>query len=93
MRYQYVLLASYLLRPLTRRTLSVSKLIIGANMAIPASCFCLALRLEGIASVRSVKRTHSDKRRKMLSDIAICVGLPLIQMSLRMFIPVDATTS
>ncbi|RPD76936.1 STE3-domain-containing protein [Lentinus tigrinus ALCF2SS1-7] len=60
----------------------ISKLVIGANMAIPASCFCLALRLEGIASVRSVKRTHSDKRRKMLSDIAICVGLPLIQMAL-----------
>nr|AYF56467.1 pheromone receptor [Coriolopsis trogii] len=60
----------------------ISKLVIGANMAIPASCFCLSLRLEGIAAVRSAKISHSDKRRKMLADIAVCVGLPVIQMAL-----------
>ena len=52
-------------------------------MAIPAACFCLALRLEGIAAVRSVKTSHTSKRQRMLVDIAICVGLPTIQMALR----------
>ncbi|KAI1782021.1 putative fungal pheromone GPCR, STE3-type [Ganoderma leucocontextum] len=61
---------------------SVSKLVIGANMAIPAACFCLALRLEGIAAIRSVKTSHTSKRRNMLVDIAICVGLPMIEMGL-----------
>ncbi|KAM5538797.1 hypothetical protein V8D89_007519 [Ganoderma adspersum] len=61
---------------------TISKLVIGANMAIPAACFCLALRLEGIAAVRSVKTSHTNKRRKMLVDIAICVGLPMIEMGL-----------
>ena len=62
---------------------SVSKLVIGANMAIPSACFCLSLRLEGIAAVRSVKTSHNSKQRKMLVDVAICVGLPIIQMALR----------
>lgn len=71
---------------------TVSKLVIGANMAIPAACFCLAMRLEGIAAVRSVKTTSDDKRRKLLVDLAICVGAPIVQMALRECFS-DAATS
>ncbi|KAI0350982.1 fungal pheromone STE3G-protein-coupled receptor [Trametes cingulata] len=60
----------------------VSKLVIGANMALPAACFCLAMRLEGIAAVRQVKRSYSDNRRRAFVDLAICVGIPLIYMAL-----------
>ncbi|KAI0651373.1 GPCR fungal pheromone mating factor [Trametes meyenii] len=60
----------------------ISKLVIGANMAIPAACFCLAMRLEGIAAVRNVKTNFTDKRRKTIVDLAICVGAPMIQMAL-----------
>ncbi|KAI0752092.1 pheromone A receptor-domain-containing protein [Fomes fomentarius] len=74
-----------IIRPLVltpSSNLTVSKLVIGGNMAIPVSCFCLALRLEGIAAVRHVKTSHSDRRRKMLTDLALCVGLPVIEMAL-----------
>ncbi|KAH9887049.1 GPCR fungal pheromone mating factor [Cubamyces lactineus] len=60
----------------------ISKLVVGANMAIPAACFCLAMRLEGIAAVRNVKTTFGDKRKKSLIDLAICLGAPAIQMAL-----------
>lgn len=62
---------------------SVSKLVIGANMALPAACFCLAMRLEGIAAVRHAKTSHSDKRRRLLVDIAICFFVPCVYMALR----------
>ncbi|TBU29733.1 pheromone A receptor-domain-containing protein [Dichomitus squalens] len=60
----------------------VSKLVIGANMALPAACFCLAMRLEGIAAVRHAKSSSSDKRRRMLVDTAICFGIPVVYMAL-----------
>ncbi|PIL26111.1 hypothetical protein GSI_11865 [Ganoderma sinense ZZ0214-1] len=60
----------------------VSKLVIGANMALPAACFCLAMRLEGVAAVRHAKTTYPDKRRRMVVDVAICVGTPCIYMAL-----------
>ena len=62
---------------------AVSKLVIGANMALPAACFCLAMRLEGIAAVRHAKSSHSDKRRRLLVDVAICFIIPCIYMALR----------
>ncbi|KAI0632780.1 pheromone A receptor-domain-containing protein [Trametes polyzona] len=60
----------------------VSKLVISANMALPAACFCLAMRLEGIAAVRQVKTSHLDKRQRVIVDLAICVGIPLVYMAL-----------
>lgn len=56
-------------------------------MALPAACFCLAMRLEGVAAVRYANTTHKDKRRRMLVDIAICFGIPCVYMALREYTP------
>ncbi|EED83526.1 hypothetical fungal pheromone GPCR, STE3-type [Postia placenta Mad-698-R] len=60
----------------------VTNLDIGANTALPAACFCLCIHLERIASGRQVKVTHSDKLRRTLVDLAICVGIPIVYMAL-----------
>nr|QQL12042.1 mating-type protein ste3.3 [Hypsizygus marmoreus] len=60
----------------------VTKFQIGSTMSLPACCLCLCIHLERIASVRYVQTTHGQKRRRMLFDLALCWGLPLIYMAL-----------
>ncbi|KAF7300104.1 Pheromone receptor Rcb2 B44 [Mycena kentingensis (nom. inval.)] len=59
-----------------------TKIRIGSNMALPACCLCLCIHLERIASVRQVSTTLNQKHRRMLFDLAMCWGLPLIIMAL-----------
>ncbi|EED83637.1 hypothetical STE3-type G-protein coupled receptor [Postia placenta Mad-698-R] len=59
-----------------------TKLDIGANIALPAACFCLCMHLERIASERQAKTTFTDKRRRMWTDLAICVCIPIIYMAM-----------
>ncbi|CCM02275.1 uncharacterized protein FIBRA_04360 [Fibroporia radiculosa] len=59
-----------------------TKLDVGANIALPAACFCLCMHLERIASGRQVTTTFSDKRRRMWIDLAICVVVPMVYMAL-----------
>lgn len=49
-----------------------------ANFAVPAATFCIARKLEGIASTRQVTSTGDEVRRRALFDTTMCVGLPLI---------------
>ncbi|KAJ7020815.1 pheromone A receptor-domain-containing protein [Mycena alexandri] len=55
----------------------------GFNLAIPACSLCINRRLYQIASVRTVTKTASDKRRAILIDLAIGLGLPLLQIPLQ----------
>ncbi|KAJ7431628.1 putative fungal pheromone GPCR, STE3-type [Mycena galericulata] len=55
---------------------------IGATMALPACCLCLCIHLERIASVRQVRTTVEQKHRRMLFDLAMCWGVPIISMAL-----------
>lgn len=59
-----------------------TKLIIGANFAIPSACLCLCIHLERVASVRLAKSTVSDKRRRQIFEALMCFGLPLSFMAL-----------
>ncbi|KAJ7085505.1 putative fungal pheromone GPCR, STE3-type [Mycena belliarum] len=59
-----------------------TKFQIGATMALPACCLCLCIHLERIASVRQVRTTVEQKRRRMLFDLAMCWGVPIISMVL-----------
>ncbi|PPQ99740.1 hypothetical protein CVT24_009723 [Panaeolus cyanescens] len=59
-----------------------SKLLIGVSVAIPAASLCINRRLYCIASVQSVTRTRADKRRAILIDLAIGVGIPVLVMIL-----------
>ncbi|KAJ6487398.1 Rcb2.42 [Mycena vitilis] len=59
-----------------------TKLQVGATMALPACCLCLCIHLERIASVRQVRTTIEQKHRRMLFDLAMCWGLPILSMAL-----------
>ncbi|KAJ6457690.1 putative fungal pheromone GPCR, STE3-type [Mycena sanguinolenta] len=57
----------------------VTKIKIGATVALPSSCLSLGLQLHGIAG--SLK-TPNRGRRGVLVDVALCWGLPVLIMSL-----------
>ncbi|KAI0702576.1 STE3-domain-containing protein [Earliella scabrosa] len=59
-----------------------TKFLIGAGVGIPASTLCINRRLYKITSVRSVSVTRDEKRRAMIIDLAISVGIPVLVMIL-----------
>ncbi|KAF5378593.1 hypothetical protein D9615_007162 [Tricholomella constricta] len=63
-----------------------ARILIGASVAIPAASLCINRRLYHIASVRSVTVTKAEKRRAIMVDLAIGLGLPILEMILQ-YIP------
>ncbi|KAG5640715.1 hypothetical protein DXG03_007436 [Asterophora parasitica] len=63
-----------------------ARIIIGVSVAIPAASLCINRRLYHIASVRSVTVTKAEKRRAIMVDLAIGLGLPILTMVLQ-YIP------
>ena len=57
--------------------------MVASAVAIPAASLCINRRLYQIASVQSVTKTRAQKRRDVIVDLAIGVGLPIIGMILR----------
>ncbi|EIN05670.1 STE3-domain-containing protein [Punctularia strigosozonata HHB-11173 SS5] len=57
-----------------------SHLQVALNTAIPAASLCINRRLYHIASVSSVTSTRSDKRRAIVIDLLIGVGIPILGM-------------
>ncbi|KAI0033047.1 GPCR fungal pheromone mating factor, partial [Vararia minispora EC-137] len=53
-----------------------------SNLALPAACLCLTIRLERISSARSASTTLTSKRKWMWFDIMMCWGLPLLYLGL-----------
>ena len=62
-----------------------ARIIIATNVAIPAASLCINRRLYHISSVRSVTVTKAEKRRTVMVDMAIGLGIPLILTALRTF--------
>ncbi|KAI0087571.1 GPCR fungal pheromone mating factor [Irpex rosettiformis] len=60
-----------------------STFLIGAGVGIPAASLCINRRLYHIASVRTVSISPQDKRRAVLVDIAISIGIPMLVMILQ----------
>ncbi|KAH0834106.1 STE3-domain-containing protein [Lanmaoa asiatica] len=60
-----------------------TKFMIGSAVAIPAASLCINRRLYQIASVQSVTKTRAQKRRDIMIDLAIGLGIPLVEMILR----------
>ncbi|PPQ94357.1 hypothetical protein CVT25_000685 [Psilocybe cyanescens] len=63
-----------------------TKLIIGANFALPAACLCICIHLEQVSSVRTARFNISDKRRRQYFEAFMCIGFPLIIMALHYII-------
>ncbi|KAJ7719132.1 pheromone A receptor-domain-containing protein [Mycena metata] len=59
-----------------------TKLFMGSNISLPASILSLCIHLERVSSVRQVRTSPSEKRRRQIFDCLLCFGLPLIYMAL-----------
>lgn len=64
----------------------VTKILVGVSVAIPAAALCINRRLYHIVNVTTVTKTASEKRRGVLVDLAIGVGIPVIIMILHVVV-------
>jgi pheromone a factor receptor len=53
------------------------------NVAIPASSLCINRRLYKIATMKVVVSTRSEKRRAVIYDLVIGIGIPILQIIAR----------
>ncbi|EIN05683.1 STE3-domain-containing protein, partial [Punctularia strigosozonata HHB-11173 SS5] len=60
-----------------------SHIIVAASVAIPAASLCINRRLYRIASISNVLVTKEQKRRDVYIDLAIGLGIPLIQLPMQ----------
>ncbi|KAH9476719.1 Pheromone B alpha 3 receptor [Psilocybe cubensis] len=60
-----------------------SRFIVGSAVAIPAASLCINRRLYHISSVRSVTISKAEKRRDVMVDLSIGLGIPLVEMILQ----------
>ncbi|KAJ7836812.1 GPCR fungal pheromone mating factor, partial [Mycena leptocephala] len=60
-----------------------SHIIIAVSVGIPASSLCINRRLYNIATCQTVSMTKAMKRRAVMIDLAIALGLPILQLPLQ----------
>ncbi|KAF8468710.1 pheromone receptor [Russula ochroleuca] len=57
-----------------------TRIQVAQNVAIPASSLCINRRLYKIATAKAAMTTNADKRRVVIQDLLIGVGLPILQI-------------
>ena len=67
------------------RTLTVphptaTRIQVALNVAIPACSLCLNRRLYKVATAKTGIPSGADKRRAVILDLLIGVGIPILQM-------------
>ncbi|KAK6987715.1 STE3-like pheromone receptor [Favolaschia claudopus] len=60
-----------------------TRLMIGIAVGIPTASLCINRRLYKIASCQTVSISKAEKRRAVLVDLAIGLGIPFVQMPLQ----------
>jgi pheromone a factor receptor len=60
-----------------------TRIQVALNAAIPACSLCINRRLYKIANVKAVMVTRSEKRRAVMIDLLIGLGIPLLQVILQ----------
>ncbi|KAH9919597.1 pheromone A receptor-domain-containing protein [Fomitopsis serialis] len=63
-----------------------TKFLIGAGVGIPASSLCINRRLYRISSMTTATITRNEKRRAVLEDMAIAIGIPVLVMILHVIV-------
>nr|QQL12040.1 mating-type protein STE3.1 [Hypsizygus marmoreus] len=63
-----------------------TRITIGVSVAIPAASLCINRRLYKIASGSTVTITRGHKRRAVMVDLAIGLGIPFLQMGLQFIV-------
>lgn len=59
-----------------------TRIMVGAAVAIPAASLCINRRLYYIARAKSVTHSKAEKRRGVMVDLAIGIGIPVAEMIL-----------
>lgn len=62
-----------------------TKFMVGYSVGIPCASLCINRRLYHIATANTVTVTKAEKRRAIMVDLAIGVGIPVLEMVLRKF--------
>ncbi|TDL17045.1 fungal pheromone STE3G-protein-coupled receptor [Rickenella mellea] len=57
-----------------------SRLIVGISVGIPCSALCMTRRLYHVCSMKALLLTTIQKRRALVEDMCICVGIPFLQV-------------
>ncbi|TBU43025.1 GPCR fungal pheromone mating factor [Dichomitus squalens] len=57
-----------------------SRIVVAAGVALPAASLCIQRRLYFIASIKTVSISYAEKRLGVLVDLAIGLGIPLLQI-------------
>jgi pheromone a factor receptor len=70
-------------RSLTLRRPTATRFQVALNVAIPACSLCINRRLYKIATAKAVVFSHTDRRRVIIHDLLIGVGLPILQIIAR----------
>ena len=65
---------------LTARDPTATRVQVALNVAIPACSLCINRRLYKIAIVKDVMVTRADRRRAVIQDLLIGVGIPILQI-------------
>ncbi|KAF8963268.1 pheromone A receptor-domain-containing protein [Flammula alnicola] len=60
-----------------------TRIIVGVSVAIPAASLCINRRLYKIASCQTATISIAQKKRAVMIDLAIGLGIPAIQMALQ----------
>ncbi|KAF9040044.1 pheromone A receptor-domain-containing protein [Panaeolus papilionaceus] len=63
-----------------------TRLQVAIGVAIPAASLCINRRLYKIATCQSVSLGHTEKRRAVVIDLAIGLGIPFLQMPLQFIV-------
>ncbi|KAF4611600.1 hypothetical protein D9613_004065 [Agrocybe pediades] len=63
-----------------------TRLTVGIAVAIPAASLCINRRLYKIATCNKATITYAEKKRAVLIDLSIGLGLPLLQMILQIIV-------
>lgn len=73
----------FLLSGFSHHSRAATQFMTASSVAIPAASLCINRRLYHIASVQSVTTTRAQKRRDIIVDLAIGVGLPIVVTIIR----------
>ncbi|KAF8656121.1 hypothetical protein AX16_002759 [Volvariella volvacea WC 439] len=63
-----------------------TKLTIGVSVGIPAAILCISRRMYKITTLQAAFLTRQDKRRMVLVDLCIALGLPILIMALHIIV-------
>lgn len=63
-----------------------TRFFIGSSVALPAASLCINRRLYHISTANTVTTTRAERRRAIMVDLAIGLGIPILEMILQ-YIP------